>query len=80
MRTLHVSSYVVVITNQFINIHTNKWDVITYPCFNFNGELAEPLLKSGHGGESDIFKDDIFKYIFVDKKIALLITFHLTVC
>ena len=25
------------------------WDVITHPCINFNGSLAKPPLKLGHG-------------------------------
>ena len=25
------------------------WDVITYPCLNFDGGLTPPLLKLGHG-------------------------------
>ena len=30
-------------------IHSFQWDVITHPCSNFNGGLAKPPLKLGHG-------------------------------
>ena len=30
------------------HIYLKQWDIITYPCPNFNGCLVMPPLKSGH--------------------------------
>ena len=54
--------------------HTRLWDVITYPCPNFNGCLVNSSPPGQNGRQ---FANDIFRYIFVNEKCYILINISL---